>query len=61
LLESTIKQIAGADVSLDFSTDSGLIRGIELTCGGHRLAWNIDDHLHALEKGVIEILQGKTT
>ena len=43
-------------IGVRFETDPALISGIELRCGGHKLAWNVADYLAALEGSVAALL-----
>lgn len=42
----------GEDSKFVFETDDELVAGVELRCLGHRLGWNVDDYLDALDKSV---------
>jgi F-type H+-transporting ATPase subunit b len=50
----------GEDARFVFQTDERLIAGVELRCLGHRLGWNIDDYLDALEQSVRQRIQEMT-
>jgi F-type H+-transporting ATPase subunit b len=58
---SAIEQgLAATGVSaarLSYETVPGLISGVELNAGGHKLAWSIADYLSGLQQRLGEILQ----
>jgi F-type H+-transporting ATPase subunit b len=58
---SAIEQgLAASGVSaprLSYETVPGLISGVELNAGGHKLAWSIADYLGGLQQSLGEILQ----
>jgi len=45
--------------SLRFEVRPGLIGGVELTVGGQKLAWSIDDYLASLEKDIDALLKAE--
>ena len=45
--------------TLQFETAPELVGGIELSAGGHKLAWSIADYMTSLERGVGELLQSQ--
>lgn len=55
-IESTLEKVAPAEIDCRFITDPGKIGGIELTAGGYKVAWSVDDYLDTLEKKVNELL-----
>lgn len=40
----------GRDMSVQFETDSELVCGIELRCGGRKIAWNVQEYLDELQQ-----------
>ncbi len=55
-IENTLAEVASEAVDCRFVTDSEKIGGIELTAGGYKMAWSVDDYLVTLEKKVGELL-----
>jgi F-type H+-transporting ATPase subunit b len=56
-IQRALDETFAAGVHLQFGTAPELVSGIELTANGQRVAWNIDDYLRSLQKGVGELLQ----
>ena len=55
--ERLVERNGGAGgLGVRFETDRALISGIELRCGGHKLAWSVADYLAALESSVAALL-----
>lgn len=61
LLQEALNKCFDGEIALRFERKAELLGGIELSCNGQRLAWSISDYLQALEQGVDELLQAKTT
>jgi F-type H+-transporting ATPase subunit b len=61
LLQEALNNCFDGEITLRFERKAELLGGIELSCNGQRLAWSISDYLQALEQGVDELLQAKTT
>lgn len=57
---NALNETFSAEVRVEFETRPDLVSGIELTSNGQKVAWSISDHLASLEKGVGELLKGKT-
>jgi len=55
-IQKAINDTFAADVLTRFETAPEVISGTELTAGGKKLAWSIDNYLTSLEKGVSELL-----
>ena len=53
---SALNATFSMDIALRFETRADTISGIELSVGGQKLAWSIDDYLTNLEEGVREVL-----
>lgn len=58
-IQQALDETFAAGVHVRFATAPELVGGIELTANGQRVAWNIDDYLKSLQKGVGELLQEK--
>ena len=54
-IERAVKESFSADVALGFETRSDLVSGIELTAGGQKVAWSIDDYLAAMQAQVDDL------
>ncbi len=55
-IRDVVKQTFSADVPLRFETAGDAIGGIELSAGGQKLAWTIDEYLRDLEHDVAALL-----
>ena len=55
-IESAVKETFAPDALVQFETAPELVSGIELSTGGHKIAWSIADYLSTLEKSVGELL-----
>lgn len=58
-IEQEISQMADRDIDCRFETDAKKIAGIELTVGGHKIAWSINEYLESFEKQLTELLDDK--
>ncbi|MGD0958439.1 MAG: F0F1 ATP synthase subunit B [Methylomonas sp.] len=56
LIQQTLNECFATEVPLQFATAADLVGGVEFSCNGRKLAWNIDDYLHMLEQGLDELL-----
>jgi F-type H+-transporting ATPase subunit b len=54
-LQTAVNDVFTADVILRFDINPGGICGIELSAGGRRLAWSVDEYLTALEAKALEV------
>ncbi len=59
-VRNAIRKTFTSDLPLQFEIDPDLVSGIELTVSGNKVAWSIADYLKSLEKGVGELLKGKS-
>lgn len=59
-IQKALNETFSADIRVTFETAPDLIAGIELIANGHKVAWSIADYLFSLEKGVDELLKGKS-
>jgi F-type H+-transporting ATPase subunit b len=60
-LRSQLERVFGTQPRLRFEVRPELIAGIELSAGGQKLAWSIDDRLDMLEQRVAQTLAGGGT
>lgn len=58
-LERAISETLGAGNQMEFAIAPEIVSGIELSSDGHRVCWNIANHLNSLEKSVAELLEKK--
>ena len=58
-IQSALNELFGADVRIRFEIAPEVISGIELTAGGQKVAWSIEDYLGSLEAHVSALLDGK--
>jgi F-type H+-transporting ATPase subunit b len=59
-IQKALNEMFSADIRITFETAPDIIAGIELIANGHKVAWSIADYLFSLEKGVDELLKGKS-
>ena len=55
-IEKAVKETFAPDAQVQFETAPELVSGIELSSGGHKVAWSIADYLTTLEKSAGELL-----
>ena len=55
-IKAALQKVAPAEIDCRFVTDAEKIGGIELSAGGYKMAWSVDDYLRTLEKKVDELL-----
>ncbi len=55
-IETAVKETFAPDAHVQFETAPELVSGIELSSGGHKVAWSIADYLKSLEKSTGELL-----
>ncbi|PHV10565.1 F0F1 ATP synthase subunit B family protein [Chitinimonas sp. BJB300] len=55
-LEAVIQTLLGAETKTHYEMTPDLVSGIELSCGGQKVAWNIDEYLASLQKGLEDLL-----
>ncbi|MEO8082031.1 MAG: F0F1 ATP synthase subunit delta [Caldimonas sp.] len=58
-MQKVIHETFATKAAVRFETAPELVGGIELSAGGHKLAWSIADYLTSLERGVGELLQSQ--
>ena len=58
-IRKTVHETFATKAAMQFETAPELVGGIELSAGGHKLAWSIADYLSSLERGVGELLQSQ--
>ena len=56
-IESAVKETFAPDARVQFETAPELVSGIELSVGGHKVAWSIADYLATLEKNAAELVR----
>ncbi len=54
-IRQALNETFGADIPVRFETAPGVIAGIEVTTGGRKVAWSIDDYLSVLEKSICDL------
>jgi F-type H+-transporting ATPase subunit b len=57
-LEQAVRRTLGGRLTVRFEAADGLLGGVELSSGGHKVAWSIDQHLASLEQGLDEVVAG---
>ena len=55
-IESAVQETFASEAQVQFETAPELVSGIELSTGGHKIAWSIADYLSTLEKSAGELL-----
>ncbi len=55
-LRDIIRKQVGNDVTLEFTTSSDLILGVEVGVKGHKIAWSLSDYLESLEARLDSLL-----
>ena len=58
-IQKALNEIFSAEIRLRYETAADLVSGIELSAGGHKIAWSIADYLLSLKNGVDELLKEK--
>ena len=58
-IQKAIDETFTTKAALRYETTPDLVGGIELSAGGHKLAWSIADYLTSLERGVGELLRSQ--
>lgn len=58
-IREILKKNFSEDVKINFETTSGQLSGIELSAGGYKLVWSIENYLLSLEEGISEILSAQ--
>lgn len=56
-LQAAVDQSFPGGTALQFETAPDLVGGVELSAGGHKLAWSIADYLASLQQGVAALTQ----
>jgi F-type H+-transporting ATPase subunit b len=56
-IRTAIKKTFSADIPLHFETAGDAICGLELSAGGQKLAWTIDEYLRDFQQGVAALLR----
>jgi F-type H+-transporting ATPase subunit b len=54
-IQRAFSESLGAEIRIDFETAPDAVCGIELTAGGQKLAWSIDEYLAGLEQKVASL------
>ncbi len=49
---------SGKDLTIFAETDPSLVCGLELTIGGHRVAWSIEGYLTGVEESILREMRG---
>lgn len=55
-IKAAVNACAGTEVPLTFAVDVQLVCGIELVCGGEKLAWSVNQYLNVLERTVADLV-----
>jgi F-type H+-transporting ATPase subunit b len=56
-VEGAMKETLAIEPPVSFQTAPDLVSGIELTAGGRKIAWSIEDYLKSLDKSVRALLE----
>ncbi len=56
-IQSAVRDVLDADVSVAFRQSRELLCGIELNVGGRKIAWSLDSYLDRLEENISEVLE----
>ena len=56
-IKQALKKTILPDINTCFEAVPELISGIELTAGGHKIAWSITEYLESLEKSMTELMR----
>jgi F-type H+-transporting ATPase subunit b len=59
-IQNALNETFSAEIRVRYETAPDLVGGIELASNGQKLAWSIADYLASMEKGVGELLRGKS-
>jgi F-type H+-transporting ATPase subunit b len=59
-IQAALDETFAADIELRFETAPDLVSGIELTAGGQKIAWSIENYLASMAKKVGELLDAPT-
>ena len=59
-IRTTLNAVLSTEMPVRFEIHADVASGIELTIGGHRIAWSISDYLASLQKSVGELLDDAT-
>jgi F-type H+-transporting ATPase subunit b len=57
-IAQALNEQLSTDVDLRFETAPKLLSGIELSVGGEKLGWTIDEYLDSLQESVAEVMAG---
>ena len=60
-IQNALNETFSADIPIRFETAPGIICGIELTAGGQKLAWDIEDYFAALGRSLESRLVAEVT
>jgi F-type H+-transporting ATPase subunit b len=60
VLQNALKETFCAEVPVQFEVAPNVISGIQLSCGGQKIGWSIEDYLASLEQGVTDLLNART-
>jgi F-type H+-transporting ATPase subunit b len=57
-VQAALDAVCGTAIRLRYETVPDLVNGVELSADGLRLAWSVDDHLAAMQRGLAELVHG---
>jgi F-type H+-transporting ATPase subunit b len=58
-IEATVKKSFNIEPQFKFETAEHMVSGIELTAGGYKITWSIEEYLISIETGISELLKDK--
>ncbi len=58
VIETTVKNLLGADTQVQFRVSPHEVGGIEIAADGYKLAWTITEYLDGLEKRIAALADG---
>lgn len=56
-VQNALNETFSAEVHVRFEVAPKVISGIELSCGGQKIGWSINDYITSLQHGVAELLE----
>jgi len=59
-LETVIAEISGKKIEVEYTIETNLVSGIEISSNGRKIAWSVADYLGSLAKSVDDLLKNKS-
>jgi F-type H+-transporting ATPase subunit b len=56
VIRTALNETFSTEIPVRFEVEPSLLGGIELSSGGQKIAWSVDDYLGSLEKGIAILL-----